>query len=66
MWAEVIEAQVFAEFEKHGIFSQKVAGEFYHKILSKGCEEDAIELFTDFLPEGIKLDAFLERYGITG
>ncbi len=35
MWAEIIEAQVFAEFEKHGIFSEKVAGDFYHKILSK-------------------------------
>ena len=51
MWAEIIEAQVFAEFEKHGIFSEKVAGDFYNKILSKGCEKDAIELFTDFLPE---------------
>ena len=64
MWAEIIEAQVFAEFEKHGIFNQKVAKEFHDKILAKWCEQDAIELFTDFLPEWIKLDAFLERYGI--
>lgn len=35
MWAEIIEAQVFAEFEKNGVFNQKVAMDFYEKILSK-------------------------------
>jgi Zn-dependent oligopeptidase len=35
MWAEIIEAQVFAQFKKHGIFNTSVSSKFYNSILSE-------------------------------
>ena len=35
-WAEVLEADAFAVFKKHGIFNQKTAQRFRENILSKG------------------------------
>lgn len=60
MRAEIIEKQVWNEFEKHWIFHKKTAQKFLETILSAWTTKPAKELFYDFLWQDIKIDAFLK------
>ncbi|MDD3302850.1 MAG: M3 family metallopeptidase [Candidatus Gracilibacteria bacterium] len=61
MWAEIIEAQVWEEFKKNGIFDKKTAKRFYETILGAGTTKKASELFHDFLGKEVSPKAFLKR-----
>lgn len=63
-WSEVLDADAFAEFKKHGIFSTDVAGRFREHILSQGDKRDAMELYHAFKGEKPSVTALLERDGI--
>ncbi len=47
-WAEVLEADAFALFEECGIFDQATASSFRDNILSRGGQEDPMELYVRF------------------
>ena len=63
-WAEVLEADAFAVFKKHGIFNQKIARSFRDNILSKGGTENPMELYKRFRGGEPTIDALLKRNGI--
>ena len=63
-WAEVLDADAFAVFKRHGIFDQKTAQSFRDNILSKGGTEHPMELYKRFRGGEPTIDALLKRNGI--
>ena len=63
-WAEVLEADAFSVFKKHGIFDQKTAQSFRDNILSKGGTEHPMTLYKRFRGGEPTIDALLKRNGI--
>ena len=63
-WAEVLEADAFAVFKKHGIFNQQTAQSFRDHILSKGGTENPMTLYKRFKGGEPTIDALLKRNGI--
>lgn len=61
LWSEVMEADVWEYFEKHGILNPKVGERFRRTILSKGDSKPAIELFRDMMGRAPKMAAYLKR-----
>jgi len=63
-WAEVLDADAFSVFQKHGIFDQQTAQRFRDEILSKGGTEHPMELYRRFRGGEPTIDALLKRNGI--
>ncbi len=63
-WAEVLDADAFAVFKRHGIFDQKTAQRFRDEILSKGGTEHPMTLYKRFRKGEPTIDALLKRNGI--
>jgi peptidyl-dipeptidase Dcp len=63
-WAEVLDADAFSVFKKHGIFNQKTAQSFRDNILSKGGTEHPMVLYKRFRGQEPTIDALLKRNGI--
>ena len=63
-WAEVLDADAFSVFKKHGIFDQKTAQRFREEILSKGGTEHPMTLYKNFKGSEPTIDALLKRNGI--
>ena len=63
-WAEVLDADAFSVFKKHGIFDQKTAQRFRDEILSKGGTEHPMTLYKNFKGGEPTIDALLKRNGI--
>ena len=63
-WAEVLDADAFAVFKRHGIFNQKTAQRFRDCILSRGGTEPPMELYKKFKGSEPTIDALLKRNGI--
>jgi peptidyl-dipeptidase Dcp len=63
-WAEVLDADAFAVFKKHGIFNQEIAQRFRDEILSKGGTEHPMTLYKRFKGSAPTIDALLKRNGI--
>ena len=63
-WAEVLEADAFSVFKKHGIFDQTTAQSFRDNILSKGGTENPMMLYKRFRGGEPTIDALLKRNGI--
>ena len=63
-WAEVLDADAFAVFKKHGIFDRKTAQSFRDNILSKGGTENPMVLYKRFKGGEPTIDALLKRNGI--
>ena len=63
-WAEVLDADAFAVFKRHGIFDQKTAQSFRDNILSKGGTEHPMVLYRRFRGGDPTIDALLRRNGI--
>ena len=63
-WAEVLDADAFSVFKKHGIFDKKTADSFRENILSKGGTENPMTLYKRFKGGEPTIDALLKRNGI--
>lgn len=63
-WAEVLDADAFAVFKKHGIFDKQTAQSFRENILSKGGTEHPMTLYKRFRKGEPTIDALLKRNGI--
>lgn len=63
-WAEVLDADAFAVFKKHGIFNTETAQRFRDCILSKGGTEHPMTLYKNFKGSEPTIDALLKRNGI--
>ena len=63
-WAEVLDADAFAVFKRHGIFDQKTAQSFRDNILSRGGTEHPMTLYKRFRGGEPTIDALLKRNGI--
>ena len=63
-WAEVLDADAFAVFKRHGIFDQQTAQRFRDCILSKGGTEHPMTLYKNFKGSEPTIDALLKRNGI--
>ena len=63
-WAEVLDADAFSVFKKHGIFDQKTATSFRENILSKGGTEHPMTLYKRFRGGEPTIEALLKRNGI--
>ena len=63
-WAEVLDADAFAVFKRHGIFDRKTAQSFRDNILSKGGTEDPMTLYKRFRGGEPTIEALMERDGI--
>ncbi|WP_027450160.1 M3 family metallopeptidase [Xylanibacter brevis] len=63
-WAEVLDADAFAVFKRHGIFDQKTAQSFRDNVLSKGGTEDPMTLYKRFRGGEPTINALLKRNGI--
>ena len=63
-WAEVLDADAFAVFKRHGIFNQQTAQSFRDNILSRGGTENPMTLYKKFKGSEPTIDALLKRNGI--
>ena len=63
-WAEVLDADAFAVFKRHGIFNQQTAQSFRDNILSRGGTEAPMTLYKKFKGSEPTIDALLKRNGI--
>ena len=63
-WAEVLDADAFSVFKKHGIFNQETAQSFRDNILSKGGTEHPMTLYKRFKGSEPTINALLKRNGI--
>ncbi len=63
-WAEVLDADAFSVFKRHGIFDQQTAQSFRDNILSKGGTEHPMTLYKRFRGGEPTIDALLKRNGI--
>ena len=63
-WAEVLDADAFSVFKRHGIFDQKTAQSFRDNILSKGGTEHPMTLYKRFRGGEPTIEALLKRNNI--
>lgn len=63
-WAEVLDADAFAAFQKEGIFSRATAERFRREVLSQGDKRDAEQLYEAFRGKAPTVDALLRRDGV--
>ena len=63
-WAEVLDADAFSVFKKHGIFDQETAQRFRDNILSKGGTEHPMTLYKRFRGGEPSIEALLKRNGV--
>jgi oligopeptidase A len=64
-WAEVLSADVFSEFEKHGVLDEEVGLRFRNEILAKGGSRPALESFVAFRGREPSIDALLRHSGMS-
>ena len=63
-WAEVLEADAFSVFKRHGIFDQNTAQSFRDNILSRGGTEHPMTLYKRFRGSEPTIEALMKRDGI--
>lgn len=64
MWAEIIEADVFARIKELWMFDREVWEKFLNTILWQWTRKKATELFFDFMWREVDNVAFMERKGL--
>jgi len=65
-WAEVLDADVFARFEKEGLYNTDLAQLYKDHILSRGGTEHPAILYKNFMGRDADSTALFEREGLIG
>ncbi len=63
-WAEVLDADAFEVFKKHGIFNKNIAQSLSKNILSRGGSDNPMTLYKNFRGQEPTIDALLKRNGV--
>jgi peptidyl-dipeptidase Dcp len=63
VWAELLDADAFADFKEHGIFDPKTAAAFKKNVLEAGGSEDEMILYKRFRGCDPKIEPLLKRKG---
>lgn len=63
LWAEVLEADIFAHWKRRGALGAAVGRKFLRTVLSRGASKPGMELFRDFMGRGPRLEALLRKQG---
>jgi len=63
VWAELLDADAFDAFKKHGIFNKRTALAFRNNILAKGGSDDPMKLYKQFRGAEPSIDPLLKRKG---
>lgn len=65
LWAELLSADVFAEFEQHGVIDPATGARFRNEVLAVGASRPAMASFIAFRGRQPRPDALLASYGLT-
>ncbi|MCE2929236.1 MAG: M3 family metallopeptidase [Candidatus Caenarcaniphilales bacterium] len=63
-WAEVLEADAFAQFKNNGVINQEIGLKYRNSILSKGDSKSPMDLFIEFVGREPDESALLTRMGL--
>lgn len=63
-WAEALEADVFAVFERKGLYDRETADKLRDTVYSKGGTTDPAELFRELMGRDVDPDALFRREGL--
>jgi oligopeptidase A len=61
MWAEILEADIFARIKKMWMFDRETWEKFIKTILWQWTRKKALQLFYDFMGREVDNKAFMER-----
>ncbi len=64
MWAEILEADVFARIKEQWMFDPKVWEQLVSTLLGQWTRKKATELFGDFMERDVDNTAFMKRTGL--
>ncbi|HEY9132216.1 MAG TPA: M3 family metallopeptidase [Dyella sp.] len=64
LWAELLSADAFGEFEAHGVVDRSTGDRFRREILSVGASRPALESFVAFRGRKPEPDALLRSHGL--
>ncbi|MEP6483652.1 MAG: M3 family metallopeptidase [Rudaea sp.] len=64
LWAELLSADAFAQFEELGVFNRDVGAAFRRNVLAVGGSRPALESFVAFRGREPQIDALLRSYGL--
>jgi oligopeptidase A len=64
LWAELLSADAFAQFEEMGIFNRDAGAAFRRNVLAVGGSRPALESFVAFRGREPQIDALLRSYGL--
>ncbi|MEO8777897.1 MAG: M3 family metallopeptidase [Rhodanobacter sp.] len=65
LWAELLSADAFGEFEEHGVIDRATGERFRHEFLAVGASRPALESFIAFRGRKPEPEALLRSYGLT-
>jgi oligopeptidase A len=64
LWAELLSADAFGEFEEHGVIDRATGDRFRREILAVGASRPAIESFMAFRGRAPEPEALLKSHGL--
>jgi oligopeptidase A len=64
LWAELLSADAFGEFEEHGVIDRATGDRFRREILSVGASRPAMESFVAFRGRAPEPEALLRSHGL--
>ena len=64
LWAEVLDKDMFSEFEKNGVWDKELSMRFRRTFLEKGGSEEPMTLFTSFMGREPSAEPFLRGRGL--
>lgn len=64
-WAEILDADAFSKFQEDGIFNPETARQWLDCVMSRGSSDQPMVLYERFRGRPPRIDALLQRDGVT-